>query len=256
MKTIVDNPNLYDLMYSDLYEDIKMYIKLLKNKKNILEFGAGTGRITLPLATEGHFIEAVDLSESMLSGLKNKIDGNELLSSHITPILANMCGYQSSQKFDAIIIPLTSFNYLMTEEEQIKCLSSVKNNLNENGFAIIELLSKNTFLDANKSEEFEFVKKIYDSKNSFYEYYRTTKLDLANRKISQRRLFKYYVNGIYAFEEELEWNNKFVTIEDFENLVRKVGLSIETIYGNCLLESYNIESEDVFVKIRRKSNGK
>ena len=55
-----------------------------------------------------------------------------------------MCGYKSGL-FDAIIIPLTSFNYLLTKEEQLSCLQSVKDNLTEDGFAIIELLSKKHF---------------------------------------------------------------------------------------------------------------
>ena len=66
MKKIVDKPDLYDLLYEDVTEDIDMYIHLLKNSKNILEFGAGTGRVTIPLAKDGHYIDAVDISKSML----------------------------------------------------------------------------------------------------------------------------------------------------------------------------------------------
>lgn len=252
MKKIVDKPILYDLLYNDVTEDINMYINVLQKQKNILEFGAGTGRITIPLAKQGHFIEAVDLSANMLQTLKNKIKNDEFLSNHITPILANMCGYISNKKFDVILIPLTSFNYLLTDEEQEQCLLSVKNNLSDKGFAIIELLSKNTFLDTNQSNDFTFIKRILIDANSYYDYYRNTKLDLKNRKIYQRRLFKYYVNNQYVSEEELEWKNRFVTIEDFSALADKIGLKIEQIYGNCNLDAYNSDSEDVFIKVRRK----
>lgn len=71
------------------------------------------------------------------------------------------------------------------------------------------------------------------------------------KKIFQRRLFKYYKNNKYVSEEELEWENRFVTIDDFKALTKKVGLKIEEIYGNCNLESYNLDSEDVFIKVRR-----
>lgn len=253
MKKIVDKPDLYDLLYKEVTEDIYMYLKLLKDQKNILEFGAGTGRVTIPLAEKGHFVEAVDLSSKMLENLKNKIQSNEYLKSHINPILGNMCEYISTQKFNAILIPLTSFNYLLTDKEQEQCLLSVKNNLLKEGFAIIELLSKNTFLDTNKSDGFTFIKRIQIDDNSYYDYYRNTILDLEKRKIYQRRLFKYYINNQYVSEEELEWKNRFVTIEDFTELVNKVGLEIEQIYGNCNLDAYNPDSEDVFVKVRRKN---
>lgn len=251
MKQIVDKPDIYDLLYKDVKEDIQMYIKLLKGYKNILEFGAGTGRVTIPLAREGHFIDAVDISPGMLESLKMKIKDNQYLTQHINPILGNMCGYFGNKKYDAIIIPLTSFNYLQSFDEQINCLLSIKNNLTLNGFGIIELLSKNTFLDTNKSNGFSFVKRIDVSDNSYYDYYRNTQLDLDIRRISQRRLFEYYVNHVLVSKEELEWINRFVTIEDFTELANKSGLMIEKIYGNCNLDEYRENSEDVFVKVRK-----
>lgn len=252
MKKIVDKPELYDLLYNDVTEDINMYINIFQKQKNILEFGAGTGRITIPLAKQGHFIEAVDLSANMLENLKNKIKNDKFLSNHINPILGNMCGYISDKKFDVILIPLTSFNYLLTDDEQEQCLLSVKNNLLDKGFAIIELLSKNTFLETNQSEKFSFIKRIPIDDSSYYDYYRKTILDLETRKIYQRRLFKYYINNQYVSEEELEWENRFVTIENFSALVDKIGLKIEQIYGNCNLDAYNSDSADVFIKLRRK----
>ena len=252
MKKIVDKPDLYDLLYNDVTEDIQMYIDLLKEQKNILEFGAGTGRITIPLAKKEHYIDAVDLSNNMLNKLKNKIENDDYLKEHIKPILGNMCSYNSDKKYDVILIPLTSFNYLLTDNEQEQCLLSVKNNLLDGGFAIIELLSKNTFFDTNQSEDFVFIKRISIDDNTYYDYYRNTKLDLENRKIYQRRLFKCYINNKFISKDELEWENRFVTIEDFTSLTEKVGLEIEQIYGNCQLDVYNEDSEDVFIKVRRK----
>ena len=138
MKIITDKPDLYDLLYNDVTEDIAMYIELLKNYKTILEFGCGTGRITLPLATNNHYIEAVELSAQMLNKLKSKINNDKKLVNHINPILANMCNYKSTQKFDSIIIPLTSFNYLLTEGEQRECINSIEYNLKDNGWTYVK----------------------------------------------------------------------------------------------------------------------
>lgn len=253
MKKIVDKPDLYDLLYSDVTEDIKMYIKLLQGRQRILEFGAGTGRVTIPLAKQEHLIDAVDLSKDMLEKLKAKVENDKYLKKHINPILGNMCRYISDKEYDAILIPLTSFNYLLTENEQEQCLVSVREHLSKDGFAIIELLSENTFLDTNQSDDFVFIKRISINDTSYYDYYRCTKLDIEERKIYQRRLFKYYINNQYVSEEELEWKNRFVTINDFKKITEKVGLQIEKIYGNCQLDSYNKDSEDVFI-ILRKNN--
>lgn len=248
---IIDKPDLYDLLYNDVVEDISMYIKILEKEEKILEFGCGTGRITIPLARNGHFVEAVDLSNTMLQSLQRKISVDSELSRLILPRLGNMCNYSANEKYNAIIIPLTSFNYLLSKEEQIGCLQTLERNMTSNGYAIIELLSTKTFLETNQSDEYVFVKDIIESEHSYYKYYRKTKLDMENRTISQLRLFKYYIDGKYVSEEIIEWNNRFVTIEDLKNLLLDTGLTIDEIYGNCSLEAYTEDSEDVFVKIKR-----
>lgn len=252
METIVKKPNLYDLLYQDVTEDIPMYLKLLEGSKNILEFGAGTGRVTIPLAEAGHNIDAVDIETNMLETLSKRIENDSNLLQHINPILGNMCGYNSGKEYDAIIIPLTSFNYLLTEEEQLLCLESVFNNLKADGFAIIELLSNNTYDDVILDDKFRFVKKINLSSNHYYEYYRNTTLDMESRKITQKRLFKQYEAEQLINEENFIWKNRFVTVEDFKRLALMVGLYVEEVYGNCNLEKFNENSEDVFIKVRRK----
>ncbi len=252
METIVKKPDLYDLLYQDVTEDISMYLKLLKGHENILEFGAGTGRVTIPLAEDGHNIDAVDIEINMLEKLSKRIENDSNLFQRINPILGNMCGYNSKKAYDAIIIPLTSFNYLLTEEDQILCLKSVFSNLKDDGFAIIELLSNNTYDDVELGNKFRFVKKIKLSNNQYYEYYRSTSLDMKNRKITQKRLFQLYENNQLIKEENFIWKNRFVTVEDFKGLALRVGLDVEKVYGNCNLEEFNGDSEDVFVKVRRR----
>lgn len=251
MEAIVKKPNLYDLLYQDVVEDISMYFKLLKGCQIILEFGAGTGRVTIPLAEEGHYIDAVDIEKSMLNVLSSRIEKSSDLALHINPILENMCDYKSKKNYDAIIIPLTSFNYLLTKTEQLQCLKSVYNNLKQDGFAIIELLSKNTYDDVSLDDEFRFVKKIILNSHQYYKYYRNTFLCMKKRIITQKRLFKLFENNQLVSEENYIWKNRFVTIDDFRELSKKANLAIEKIYGNCNLEEYNENSEDVFIKLRR-----
>ena len=251
MTKITDKPNLYDLLYKDVNEDIKMYIKILKNYKNILEFGCGTGRVTIPLANDNHFVEAVDISESMLNGLKEKINKDINLKDKIKPVLGDMCDYKGSNLYDAIIIPLTSFNYLMTEKEQIDCLKTVENNLKKGGIALIELLSEKTFLEVNSSDDYVYISDIKINENQYYKYYRKTKLNLEKRDIRQDRLFEYYENGQMMKKEYIIWENRFVTIDDFKKLLLNTNLNIDLIYGNCKMELYNENSEDVFLKLKR-----
>jgi SAM-dependent methyltransferase len=235
-------------------EDIFVYSKLLKDYKNILEFGAGTGRITIPLALEGHNIDAVDIEKNMLKILVKNIKNDYVLSKRIKPILGNMCNYNSFKLYDAIIIPFTSFNYLLTKEDQILCLKSVSNNLKNDGLVIIELLSINTYDDIVLDDEFSFVKILKINETQHYEYYRNTKLDIINKKFTQKRLFKLYQNNQLINQENIFWENRFVTIDDFSDLISGTDLYIDKIYGSCDLKKYNKNSKDIFIKIKKVLN--
>ncbi len=254
MNTIVKEPNLYDLLYADVTEDINLYLCIAKKYDDILEFGAGTGRVTIPLAEDGHNIVAVDIEQAMLDKLQEKINSNDYLKSKIRIVKGDMCNYSDKKKYNCIFIPLTSFNYLLTREEQLSCLKTLQTNLSEDGIAIIELLSEKTFSDTNSQEKLTFIKKIHVDDKKYYQYWRNTVLDMQERKITQRRVFKLFDGNNQINEKELIWKNRFVTISDFISLANECGLDIDTIYGDCKMGEYNDNSEDVFVKVKRKVN--
>lgn len=99
-----------------------------KSDGNILEMGAGTGRLTIPLAEAGYNVTALDNSPNMLKILRNKAGDIP-----ISIIESNMQSFSSNQKFSLIIFPYFSFQYLLTLEDQIQCLQNVKRVLHHSG---------------------------------------------------------------------------------------------------------------------------
>ena len=66
MSTIYDDGFLYDALFGH-DEGIEFYLALATQHPGpVLELGAGTGRIAIPLAKRGFSVTAVDLSGSML----------------------------------------------------------------------------------------------------------------------------------------------------------------------------------------------
>ncbi len=78
MKTDDDpyrDPALYDLEYDDYTEDIAYYRRLaLATGSPILELGAGTGRLMVPLLRAGLQVDGVERSPGMLEGLRAKLE--------------------------------------------------------------------------------------------------------------------------------------------------------------------------------------
>ena len=58
--------DLYDFEYDHAY-DLYLWLKLAECKsESVIEWGAGTGRISAPRAEAGHTVTAIELSEPMV----------------------------------------------------------------------------------------------------------------------------------------------------------------------------------------------
>src|SRR4029077_20772360 len=76
---IYDRPRDYDLEHEDDEEDVSFYVELVRRLAplRLLELGAGSGRVTLPLAElaarAGFTVTALDSSDTMLAQAQRKL---------------------------------------------------------------------------------------------------------------------------------------------------------------------------------------
>lgn len=252
METITDLPWLYDLLYSNLRADIGLYRRLCRSYPAILEYGAGTGRITIPLAAAGHRVTALDNSSAMLRVLRLKLKGLHRLRRRVKVLQRSMIEFRSREKFDCAVIGLTTFNYLMSVEAQKRCLRNLAFSLRPGGRAIVELLSARTFTETNRGKQPVFIKKLIFPDGRYYEYWRTTTMKAGSRVLKQSRKFRLFdKNHTPLSEITLRWVNRFVTVPTFKKLVAESGMKVEKVYGDCKLSTYRPGSPDVFVQIRK-----
>lgn len=254
MQTILKKPELYNLLYQDVTADINLYKVLLKDYDEVVEYGAGTGRITIPLAIEGKKIIAIDNEVNMLMDMDKKIKKMGL-EEQVKIVNRDMITYTQDKKVDCVIMPLTVFNYIIDEEKQDECLRNIYKYLNKNGIIILELLTKKTFkeLENNKyNSEFKYIKRL-ETSDGYYEYWRKTKLNKQNDYIEQKRLFRHFNKNMEMDNEEIFiWKNKYISYETIKDKLKKNGFILETAYGNCNMEIFNNDSEDLFIKARKQ----
>lgn len=99
-----ENAEAYERRYEARTEDVAYYLRRAKNAQSVLEYGAGAGRLTLPLALRGKRVTAVDASVAMVALLKKRrADLPRDLRSNITPVLADMRSFRTSKQFDCVI---------------------------------------------------------------------------------------------------------------------------------------------------------
>ena len=251
---IVKEPQLYDLIYENVSADIPLYLKLTEKYNKIVEFGAGTGRITIPLAINNKIVYAIDNEDRMLKKLKENvmnIDNGEILD-NIIIINQDMISYKPLEKVECVIMPLTVFNYLISDNDQEDCLNNIQDNiLKIGGKLIFELLTQKTFRELNcKDDKYHFIKNIKIDEETYYEYWRKTNIN--KNIITQDRLFKKFKNNEFIDEKNIFWKNRFVTKNEIETLLKKTGFKILNIYGNCHnMEHYNNVSEDMYIEAEK-----
>ena len=112
---------------------INQYLKV--DKAKILDLGAGTGRLGIPMAKSGHTITAVDQCAGMLDELDKKLINNP---HDITCHLDINCNH-IPQVHDLAIAMFTVLAYSTTLEQLTNTLKTVYNKLKPDAYFIFDL---------------------------------------------------------------------------------------------------------------------
>ncbi|MCX6012836.1 MAG: class I SAM-dependent methyltransferase [Chloroflexi bacterium] len=131
----------YQVFVGEKANDLSFYLEFTKNIKTpVLDAGVGSGRLTVPLAKAGVAVVALDVSQSMLAILKRRLSRESLeVQKRVETVNADISDFKLNRKFDLIIVPFFTFNYLLTPAKQNAALTCLRNHLSDSGRILIEL---------------------------------------------------------------------------------------------------------------------
>ena len=124
----------------------------LLSDKEILDFGGGTGLLTLPLARQAKFVTLVDISEKMLEQARLKAEQQDI--KNIQFLEQDLLVNPLEQQFDLIVVSrvlhhmpdldaaLSLFHQHLRENGQLFIADFVKTEQNHHGFNLEELKNK------------------------------------------------------------------------------------------------------------------
>jgi len=161
------------------------YLKFLKpflqKDFKILDIGCGYGRLTIPLAKEGHNIEGVDLSPNLIEEAKLRAKKENL---DVAFKIGDMRSLPyKDDSFDVVICMWSTFSYMLTVEDQVKALEQMARVLTKGGIAIIDLPSteKNQTLEGTFIRENVLKTKILEIEHVVYLHTKETATNLLNQ---------------------------------------------------------------------------
>jgi SAM-dependent methyltransferase len=203
----------------------------------ILEMGIGTGRISFQLAEEGHTIVGVELSPEMLEIAKEKISNlSSDVQSRVTLHSGDITGFNLGQKFKMVIIP-SSFKFLLTRDDQLRCLKCAHNHLENDGVFILDLYPGEVF---ENDDSFTTDPHEIDgaSVTKYYEY--------SNDLDRRLRHWKVVIEIIRPNEEleriETESITSLSIPREADELLQEAGFMITEEYGDWKFSDYTSES--------------
>ncbi len=130
--------DIYELQYANYRDDIAFYARLAERlgATRILELGAGTGRVSVPLARRGFEITALEPSAKMLENAR-AFATRENVS--INFIHGDAKKFRLEQTFSLITAPFNMLMHLYTLPEQDAALECITNHLEDGGVFAFDL---------------------------------------------------------------------------------------------------------------------
>jgi SAM-dependent methyltransferase len=137
---------MYDLFTGQglLAGDIAFYLDCAKRFGGpILELGAGTGRILLPLAEAGYDVTGLDMSPAMPAVAAAKLAQRPALRDRLRLMEGDMTGFDLYRHFALIIVSARSFQHIVTPEGQRTALQCMRRHLLPGGHLVLDLFDAN-----------------------------------------------------------------------------------------------------------------
>lgn len=108
----------------------------------VLEVGCGTGRVLIPTARAGIITVGLDLSEHMLAMCRQSLrDEPAAVQSRVQLVRADMRDFELGRTFTLATIPFRPFQHLLTMEDQLSCLASIRRHLVDGGVLILDIFN-------------------------------------------------------------------------------------------------------------------
>lgn len=123
----------YDLDFGPLTDDVEMLLELTAPGQRVLELGAGSGRLAVPLAQSGCEVTAVDSSDAMLS-----IGAGRMQQSGVRVVRADMRCLDLAEQFDLVLFGLSTFQHLLRRQDQLAALGTARRHLADGGRVLID----------------------------------------------------------------------------------------------------------------------
>ncbi len=229
----------YDAAYSvkDNLVNRDFYLDLANEYGGpVLEFGCGTGRITLPLARQGVDVTGMDASHSMLEVLRAKLaKESDSVRRRTRVVEGDFRTHYLGDQFSLVVIPFRPMQHMYTTEDQLAALKNARRHLANGGILAFDVFNPRfDKIISGVGEEFlEFEWPAQDGTDRIIRrYFVKDEIDLINLNFSGRFIFRLCEGNKVLSEEVQSLKMSFYTYPHLKLLFQAVGLESVGEFGS------------------------
>lgn len=123
--------------------DVDFFLELARQSGGpVLEIGSGTGRVLIPTARAGIEIVGLDSSASMLEVCRGKLAHEpQEVQKRVQLVEGDMRQFDLGREFRLVTIPFRPFQHLISVEDQLACLATIRRHLAAQGTMVLDLFN-------------------------------------------------------------------------------------------------------------------
>lgn len=234
----------YDLIYHQLRDDTDLNFfknESVRTNGKVLEVGVGTGRLFTNALKNETDIYGIDVSESMLNVLYDKLDRKE----HYRVSLQDMIDFKFDFRFDLIVAPFRVIMHITDKSDQLKAINNVYKHLNKGGRFIFDTFIPDLKALLNGMKDVTDFEGEYEPGKKVKRIVSTTP-DLLKQIINVRFLMEWDENGR---KESEEWSTplRYFFRYEMEHLVERSKFGKYKILGDYKGNELNRDSKEFIV---------
>ena len=245
--------DIYDAQYWGYTEDIAFYAEeASKATGPVLELACGTGRVLLPCAEAGAFVTGLDSSPAMLNRCREKLAAySQEVAARVRLATGDMRAFQLPERFELITIPFRSFLLLLTVQDQLQALATIREHLTNTGRLIFNVFVPDVKMIAERSgragEAVTHVKEFLIPESG----HRMVMWDSRHYQINEQML-----ESLFIYDEvdetgqvvrrsykplKLRWMYRY----EAEHLLARSGFVVEALYGGFSRQPFDEDSQEM-----------
>jgi SAM-dependent methyltransferase len=241
--------DLYDAEYVHDY-DLHFWLALAGREDGpVVEWGAGTGRIAVPLAEAGHDVTAVEVS-------RNMIEHGRAKSRNVEWVHGDMRNVKPERRYGLAICAFNSFLCLLSVEDALAFLRNAKEHLKPGGLLGIEVsaFSPEELADppGGPALRHDFTREL---PGGTLDRFSVSHYDAASQHLEMRLFYDLYgLSGELESRRARDLTIRLTGRDELTLMLRLAGFEVEAVYGGFEGETFTAESDHLVVLARRSGN--